>query len=165
MAITQREATEADAGAAALLVRHSFEELAAADWEPHARAVFLVEASAAALRSAIAGSAYAAVAFDEKQMVGFLVMKGRAVLSLLFVHPSHVRRGIGRMMWERARSELETKVPNARTVELNATPNSVDFYRRLGFVPISREFTTEGCRATRMACWLPARSLGAELAP
>jgi Acetyltransferase (GNAT) domain len=52
-----------------------------------------------------------------------------------------------------------------KTVELNSTPRAVEFYLALGFVPISAEFARGGARATRMACWLPARALGAELLP
>ena len=48
-------------------------------------------------------------------------------------------------------------------MELNSTPYAIEFYRALGFVPISAEFVRDGARATRMACWLPARALGAEL--
>jgi hypothetical protein len=31
--------------------------------------------------------------------------------------------------------------------------------------PISLKFEVKGARATRMACWLPARQLGAEMRP
>jgi len=51
----------------------------------------------------------------------------------------------------------------AAEAELNATPYSIRFYRKLGFVPISSEFTLRGCRATRMALWLPAEKLGCEI--
>jgi len=53
--------------------------------------------------------------------------------------------------------------PEVKTVELNSTPYATLAYRALGFVPISREFEQAGCRATRMACWLPARGLNAGL--
>jgi ribosomal protein S18 acetylase RimI-like enzyme len=74
---------------------------------------------------------------------------------MLFVHPQHLRQGIGRALWESARTHIESALPQTKTVELNATPYSVAFYQSLGFV-------VKGARATRMACWLPARSPGAE---
>ena len=46
---------------------------------------------------------------------------------------------------------------------LNATPYAIPFYKSVGFAPISSEFERDGQRAVRMACWLPARALGAEL--
>lgn len=84
---------------------------------------------------------------------------------MLFVHPSRLRQGIATKLWEYARTRLEAEFPEARTVELNSTRYAVEFYRAAGFVPISAEFRRGGARAVRMACWLPARGLGAELLP
>jgi GNAT superfamily N-acetyltransferase len=165
MQFATRKATVVDAESAASLVRLSFERLTAEHWAPEARDVFLVETSPEGLRSAIETCAYSAVALDDLEMVGILLMRSPTVLSLLFVHPSGLRCGIGSLLWEQARSHLSTHFPEVRTVELNATPNSLAFYRKIGFVPISTEFQLKGCRATRMACWLPARSLGADVAP
>jgi ribosomal protein S18 acetylase RimI-like enzyme len=81
---------------------------------------------------------------------------------MLFVHPRYLRRGIGRALWEQARAFIEETYPETKTVELNSNPYALKFYRSLGFVPISTEFIKGGCRATRMACWLPARALGAD---
>jgi GNAT superfamily N-acetyltransferase len=85
-----------------------------------------------------------------------------SVLAMLFVHPQHLRRGIGKQLWEAARSHVESQFPQTKTVELNATRFALPFYLSAGFVPISTEFERKGSRATRMACWLPARALGAE---
>ena len=165
MQFATRNATIVDAESAASLVKLSFDRLSAEYWAPEARHVFLTEASPEGLRSAIATCAYSAVVFDDSRLVGILLMKSPTVLSLLFVHPSCLRRGIGSLLWEQARSHLSSHFPEVRTVELNATPNSVTFYRKIGFVPLSTEFEFKGCRATRMACWLPARTLGADVAP
>jgi predicted GNAT family N-acyltransferase len=81
---------------------------------------------------------------------------------MLFVEPASLRQGVARALWEHARAYVETHHPEVTTVELNSTPYALQFYRSVGFVPISREFNRGGCRATRMACWLPARSLAAE---
>jgi GNAT superfamily N-acetyltransferase len=77
------------------------------------------------------------------------------LLGMLFVHPTRLRQGIGTELWKFARSRLESEFKEVRTVELNSTPCAVEFYRALGFVPISAEFVPGGSRATRIACWLP----------
>jgi GNAT superfamily N-acetyltransferase len=82
--------------------------------------------------------------------------------SLLFVHPGHLRKGVAGRLWEAARSHIEAVHPETKTVELNSTPHAFRAYRALGFVPISTAFVRRGCRVTRMACWLPARALGAD---
>lgn len=160
---TIRTVSGADADAASCLVQRSFLELAAGDWEPGARETFLAESSPTALVKALQAPAFAAGAFSDQSMVGFILMRRPSVLDMLFVHRDALRRGIARQLWEEARMVIEASFPAVKTVELNATPFSMPFYRAAGFAPISAEFSHGGCRATRMACWLPARSLGAVL--
>ena len=162
MPYSMRVVEQADAEAISALVQLSFTELAAHDWEPNACEVFLAESSPASMRAA-PKPAYAVAAFDAERPVGFISMPTPAALGLLFVHPRYLRRGIGRALWEQARAFIEKTYPDTETVEVNSTPYALEFYRSVGFVPISTEFIKGGCRATRMACWLPARALGAEV--
>lgn len=158
MQTTLCDASQANAEAVSELIHASFSALAAADWDVSARALFLEESAPRALATAITSSALALVASSADRPVGILLMPSPRLLALLFVHPDCLRHGIGTTLWEAARSRLAADHPEVQTVELNATPNSVPFYRSLGLVPISMEFSFRGCRATRMACWLPARS-------
>jgi len=134
-------------------------QLAAADWEPEAQQTFMQESSTASLQRALSAASYAAGAFSGGEMAGFLLMPKPVLLAMLFVDPRYLRRGIGRALWESARGFIEARFADATTVEVNSTPYAVEFYRAIGFMPISREFVNKGCRATRMACWLPGRRL------
>lgn len=158
MQITLREASQADADAVSELIHTSFSALAAADWSESACATFLAESAPPALAAAMASPVVSLVAMAEAGPVGFLLMPSPRLLALLFVHPDWLRNGVGAKLWEEARSRIEASHPEVQTVELNATPHSVPFYRAVGFFPISTEFEFRGCRATRMACWLPGRS-------
>jgi predicted GNAT family N-acyltransferase len=157
-----RMLTAADAAPASAVIDASFTGLAAADWEPHAQHVFLADSTPASIAARLEVAAYAAGSFAGGRMVGFLLMPTPALLGMLFVHPQWLRHGIASSLWESARAHVESAFPTVKTVELNATPYAVPFYRSVGFVAISAQFEREGCRATRMACWLPARALGAE---
>lgn len=165
MKFTVRTVTEADSAAASAVVQASFTELAAADWEPQAQQVFIAASSPEAMAEKLKVAACARAAFVGEQMVGFLLMPSPTVLGMLFVHPQWLRQGIARALWQSARSYIEATYPDAQTIELNATPYAINFYLAAGFVPLSRELNREGCRVTRMACWLPARALGAQCAP
>ncbi|HEY6455124.1 MAG TPA: GNAT family N-acetyltransferase [Steroidobacteraceae bacterium] len=145
------------------MVQESFLKLASQSWETEAQQRFLAESSPKALESKISAAACAIGAFSGEQVIGFLFMPIPTRLGMLFVHPSRLRKGIATKLWECARARLESKFTVVRTVELNATPYSVEFYRSVGFVPISAQFLRGGARAIRMACWLPARALAAEL--
>ncbi|MGA7538958.1 MAG: GNAT family N-acetyltransferase [Steroidobacteraceae bacterium] len=150
-----------EAASAAVLVRESFLQLAAHAWEERAQRRFIADSEPESLSRKIAAASYSVGAFRADHLLGFLLMPKPTLLGMLFVHPSSLRQGIGTALWESARSRLESRCPEVKTVELNSTPFAVDFYRSLGFVPLSAEFTREGARAIRMACWLPARALGA----
>ena len=78
---------------------------------------------------------------------------------MLFVHPQSLRQGIARSLWEAVRTDVEARHPEVTTVELNSTPYAIAAYHALGFAEISEPFDLDGCVATRMACWLPARRL------
>ena len=144
------------------LVHKSFIELCANDWEPNATQVFLEETSPVALSVALERPAFAAIENEGDAPIGFLLMPRPSLLSLLFVHPGHLRKGVAGRLWEAARGHIDSMHPETKTVELNSTPYAFRAYRALGFVPLSTEFVRRGCRVTRMACWLPARALGAD---
>ena len=165
MSLVVRAIGETESAEASAVIQASFVALAAPDWEPNAQSVFLSESSPEALHQRAAESALILGAFIESKLVGVLLMRTPSVLGMLFVHPEWLRRGIARSLWEYARAEIERTFPTVKTVELNSTPYALGFYRAAGFAPISQEFVLGGCRATRMACWLPARALGAENAP
>jgi len=157
------QATPEIADRISALVHASFNELCANDWEPNAVRVFLEETSPLALSVALEQPAFAAIESERGgEPIGFILMPRPSLVSLLFVHPAHLRKGVARRLWEAARGHIEAAYPETKTVELNSTPYALSAYRALGFVPISTEFARRGCRATRMACWLPARALGAD---
>jgi GNAT superfamily N-acetyltransferase len=164
MQLTIRAIGEAEATDASAVIHASFMKLAAPDWEPNAQNVFLSESSPDVMARKLKAAVLSFGAFTGKQMIGVLLMPTPNILGMLFVHPAWLRRGIARSLWEHTRAEIERTFPTVKTIELNSTPYAIDFYRSAGFATISSEFELSDCRATRMACWLPARALGAEKA-
>lgn len=156
-----RSLTSAHAADASAVIHESFLALAAAAWRPDARSLFLEATAPASLQYKVSTMTFAAGAFSEGGIAGVILMPSPSLLGLLFVRPRWLRMGIGQALWESARAHTETRFPEVHTVELNATPYAVRFYESVGFVPISPEFERDGQRAIRMACWLPARALGA----
>ena len=163
MNLTIRELKSSDADAVSALSLASFERFIADSWSAAACDEYRVLVSATALSKGIEHCAYSIGAFDERRLLGFLLMPRPSLIQMFFVEPELVRQGIGRSLWLHARRDVEAWFPDVKTIELNASPHAIGFYRALGFAPISREFDSKGFRATRMACWLGARALGAEL--
>ena len=156
-----RLAVVADAPAISALVQDSFNQFVAPDWQAEAREVFMTESTVERFTSSIPDATYAGVAHVGDQLVGMVLMPTPSVLAFMFVRPGMLRAGIGSLLWEAARSHIETTHPSVKTVELNSSPYAVAAYRAYGFYPISQPFRRGGCLATRMACWLPGRALAA----
>ena len=154
-----REATVEDAPAISELVQASFQAHIAPDWEPVAQDSFLAETSAEKLVARIAESAIVLVHEEVERIVGVILLPHPALVQLCFAAPTHIRKGIGRTLWEAARSRVEERFPEVKTVELNSSPHAVAAYQAFGFYPISEQFRRRGSVATRMACWLPGRAL------
>ena len=154
-----RQAGPDDASAISSLVQAGFIEHVAPDWELFAQREFLRDTAAEKLAARIAESALVEVYQDEGQILGVISLPRPTLVQLFFVAPDHLRRGIGKALWEAARTHLEERHPEVNTVELNSSPYALPAYKALGFFPISEPFRRRGAVATRMACWLPGRAL------
>ena len=154
-----RHASHSDAAAICELVQAGFAEHVAPDWEPSAREHFFAETSAEKLAPVIAEAAFVALYAEQGRTLGVILLPRPTLVQLFFVAPGHLRKGIGRALWEAALSHLGERHPDIKTVELNSSPYAVSAYRALGFFPISEPYRRGGAVATRMACWLPGRSL------
>ena len=159
MTYSLRKPTPADATAVSALVQAVFAEFIAPDWEAHAQAVFAIESSAERFTELLVDPAFAAVAEDGESLVGFILLPTPSLLAFFFVEGRLHKQGVGKALWQAARSHIELAFPGTKTVELNSSPSGFAAYKALGFYPISEPFRRGGCVATRMACWLPGRSL------
>ena len=154
-----RNATPEDAPALSRLVHASFRAHVASDWELVAQESLLTDTSTEKLAARIAESVIVLLHEEEESILGVILLPRPNLVQLCFVAPGHVRNGIGRALWEAARMRIEADFPEVKTVELNSTPYAVSAYKAMGFYPISEPFFRAGAVATRMACWLPGKSL------
>lgn len=154
-----RDATPEDAPAVSELVHASFRAHVAADWESVAQESLLTDTSTEKLAARIAESVIVLVHEDAGSILGVILLLRPNLVQLCFVAPGYLGQGIGRSLWEAARTRLEERFPEVKTVELNSSPYAVAAYKALGFYPISEPFLRGGAVATRMACWLPGRAL------
>jgi GNAT superfamily N-acetyltransferase len=73
-----------------------------------------------------------------------------AILEDLWVLPTWMGRGIGRALWEHAAAQARSL--GAQAVELEADPNAVPFYQRMGFQVIGQSLSEWGRYVPRMRC-------------
>ena len=159
MSMHSRDAEAADASAVSELVQAGFIEYVAPDWDSSAQRAFLEDTGAAQMASLISEASVCLVGEQQRRLVGVIFLPRPTLVQLFFVAPGHLRLGIGKALWNAARTRLEQQHPEVKTVELNSSPYALDAYRALGFFPISKPFRRKGAVATRMACWLPGKAL------
>ena len=80
------------------------------------------------------------IAMDASAIVGMVLVRDFWNLCNLFVHPDYQSRGVGSALLEAACAPCAGRSPKG-AIWLNAAPNAVGFYRRLGFIerPATRQ--------------------------
>lgn len=83
-------------------------------------------------------------------LVGVIALRTGQHISLLFVREKFHRLGVARRLVRVAVSHLVNQEPEIRAVTVNSSPFAVEFYKKIGFVPLGPERTEDGIRFTSM---------------
>lgn len=128
------------------LVARSFEAPVAPWYSREGVETFGVYSKADALKKRTEKDHQTIVAVDDGEIVGMAHTKEGTHIAMLFVSPERQRAGIGRQL-------LAFILPGCPEPEitLNASPNSVEAYLRLGFEQRSDESQKQGIRFIPMA--------------
>jgi GNAT superfamily N-acetyltransferase len=90
------------------------------------------------------------VAESNTQIVGMIDVKENHHISIFFVEPSHMGKGIGRGLLSHATMLCRQNKPDFNELEVHSSPWAVPVYRKLGFVPTESEQMSRGIRYTTM---------------
>ena len=83
-------------------------------------------------------------------LVGVIALRTGQHISLLFVREKFHRLGVARRLVRVAVSHMVNQEPEIRAVTVNSSPFAVEFYKKIGFVPLGPERTEDGIRFTSM---------------
>lgn len=96
----------------------------------------------------MAGSYHLFCAFDADRMIGMITLRGGRHISLLFVDAKYQHRGIGASLIKAA-GQFAGGKPGGR-LTVNAAPDAVGFYHKVGFLDTDTERIAEGIRYVPM---------------
>ena len=117
---------------------------------------FLGDIEPSLLRERFLSNHFTLVAIQDKRMVGVIMVRDFDHVCLFFVAKDLHRHGIGRGLFDRALKMCKENRPDLEAVSVNSSPNSVEVYRRLGFLPIGPRQTTNGITFVPMVLTPPA---------
>lgn len=83
-------------------------------------------------------------------LVGVIALRTGQHISLLFVREKFHRLGVARRLVRVAVNGLANQNPEIRAVTVNSSPYAVEFYKKIGFVPLGPEEKRDGIRFTSM---------------
>jgi GNAT superfamily N-acetyltransferase len=89
------------------------------------------------------------IAVHKGDLIGAIEMKNESHLSLLFVDKAWHHRGIARALFQQVKAMFYQK-HSKDALTVNSTPNAIDFYIRMGFLPLSHEQEQGGIRFVPM---------------
>lgn len=133
------------------LVTSTFQHNVAPLYTPEGVHEFLSYASPMALKDRQTKNHLEIVASKNESVVGFLELRDYCHVSLLFVAVKHQNQGIGRLLVDEALRLIRTHQPETREVTVNASPNAVAAYLRLGFQVAGEMQVKNGIRFMPMA--------------
>src|SRR3982751_556879 len=112
LSVRLRDASADDASAISELVKATFIEHIARDWEALAQRSFLAETGAEQLALRISEATVCLVSEQGGQLARVVLLPRPTLVQLFFVAPGHLRRGIGRALWTAVRAYLEERHPD-----------------------------------------------------
>jgi GNAT superfamily N-acetyltransferase len=95
---------------------------------------FLAYATSDVMRERLSNGHDVLVAESNGEIVGMIELRERHHISLFFVSPEHQRHGIGKALFREA-MQLCTSPDSTKTITVNSSPNAVEAYEQLGFLP------------------------------
>jgi len=148
--LTFRLMLPGEEGVVCELVHHIFESDVAPFYNEKGRRSFRQYAEPEAMSARTASNHFVLVALMEGQMVGMVEMRRCCHLSLLFVRQAFQGRGIGALLVAKAVKRCRRVHPRLREVTVNASPNALAAYERMGFTPTGGEQEISGVRSIPM---------------
>ena len=89
------------------------------------------------------------VALHDNKIVGFITVRNRSHISLLFVDKKYHRHGIGRTLIESLGENLITEV-GVDYMTVDSAPYALEFYHKLGFWDLAPQQNKQGIIYTSM---------------
>lgn len=142
-----REMYRGEEAGAMELVKEVFTKFVAPNFVPLGIKQFMKYIEPRALkRRLLTGDYTLFLAEDGGRIVGVLELRDYEHISLLFVAESYQGKGLARSLFNHIRIRIAVGHPGQRVISVNASPNALQTYEKLGFKQIGPEEEISGIR-------------------
>jgi ribosomal protein S18 acetylase RimI-like enzyme len=148
--VRYRRLRDSEVEEASKLARRVFDEFVAAQYSVEGQEEFHRYASPNAMRKRHRDGNLGFAAERDGRLIGMLQLRDGEHITMLFVEGDSQRQGIGRSLIDAATEYVRTRQPPVRVLTVASTPNAIDAYQRMGFVPVGSEQVLKGIRFVSM---------------
>ncbi len=145
-----RELAEDEIDAAHALVSVVFDEFVAPYYSAEGVHEFKSFIEPPKLIERLRSTSFILAAEIDDKMVGVIGVRDGSHVFLLFVKGDQQGKGIAKALLAEALQRCKTVNPDLTKVTVNSSPNAVEAYQRMGFIPTSEEQLTNGIRYVPM---------------
>lgn len=133
--IEYRPITADDEEQAFDIVSSTFNEFVAPGFSDEGITEFFKYANANAFRERARANHFTIVAQKNRDLIGLIEIRNNNHISLFFVRKQYQSMGVGKSLFKMAQKTCLNNCPDLRKITVNASPNSVPAYEKMGFIP------------------------------
>lgn len=137
-----------------------FHQFVAPGYSKEGVEAFLQYIQPEALQSHLRENHFALIAESDEEIIGVIEMRDLSHVALFFVADRFQRKGVGRALFRQAVEICRQHEGHPSHITVNASPNAVGAYAKLGFRPTDEERCVNGIRYVPMACGLISGQTG-----
>ncbi len=105
-----------------------------------------------ALQSQLRENYFALIAESDEEIIGVIGIRDFSHVALFFVADRFQRKGVGKALFRQSVEICRQHENHLAQITVNASPNAVGAYAKLGFKPTDRERCVNGIRSVPMVC-------------
>jgi GNAT superfamily N-acetyltransferase len=149
--IEYRPITADDEEQAIDIVSSTFREFVAPGFSDEGIAEFFNYANADAFKERSRGNHFTIVAQKSRDLIGLIEIRNNNHISLFFVRKQYQSMGVGKSLFNMAQKACLKNCPDLKKITVNASPNSVPAYQKMGFIGDDTEQCINGIRFVPMS--------------
>lgn len=132
-----------------------FNQFVAPEFSQEGIAEFLEYIQPNTLAGYLESNHFGFMAYVGPEIAGVIVVRDDNHVALFFVASQYQRKGVGRTLFRMVLSHCRSRDVTTTGITVNASPNSVNAYKKLNFEPTDIEQCVNGIRFVPMVLRLP----------